>query len=71
MIATFNEKLLLGQGLCVSPIKGETNGALAPKSLAEVVRQVDNQRDLHDYILSHESKAVSSEQVKYELRPVG
>lgn len=70
--ATFNEKLLLGQGLCVSPLKPESNGAVAPKSLAEVVRQVDNQKDLHDFILSHERNpgAVSGEEVKYERHPV-
>ncbi|KAJ5594462.1 uncharacterized protein N7459_000670 [Penicillium hispanicum] len=69
--ATFSEKLLLGQGLCISPMKSETNGGLAPKSLADVVRQVDNQKDLHEYILSHEGNpgAVSSEEVKYERHP--
>ncbi|KAJ5395512.1 uncharacterized protein N7487_009815 [Penicillium crustosum] len=66
--ATFNEKLLLGQGLCVSPLKTDASG---PKSLAEVIRQVDNQRDLHEFILSHEGNpgAVASEQVKYERHP--
>ncbi|KAJ5816792.1 hypothetical protein N7447_009025 [Penicillium robsamsonii] len=70
--ATFNEKLLLGQGLCVSPLKTDaSNGPLAPKSLADVIRQVDNQRDLHEFILSHEGNpgAVASEQVKYERHP--
>ncbi|OQE16827.1 hypothetical protein PENFLA_c026G08460 [Penicillium flavigenum] len=67
--ATFNEKLLLGQGLCVNPLK--TDGALGPKSLADVIRQVDNQKDLHEFILSHEGNpgAVASEQVKYERHP--
>ncbi|KAG0154391.1 hypothetical protein PDIDSM_1771 [Penicillium digitatum] len=67
--ATFNEKLLLGQGLCVNPLK--TDGASGPKSLADVIRQVDNQRDLHEFILSHEGNpgAVASEQVKYERHP--
>ncbi|KAJ5652386.1 hypothetical protein N7507_009812 [Penicillium longicatenatum] len=69
--ATFNEKLLLGQGLCVSPIKTEMNGSIAPKSLAEVVRQVDNQRDLHDFILSHEGNpgAVAGPEVQYHRHP--
>ncbi|KAJ5460146.1 uncharacterized protein N7458_001698 [Penicillium daleae] len=68
--ATFSEKLLLGQGLCVSPMKAE-NGALVPKSLAEVVHQVDNQKDFHDFILSHEGNpgAVSGPEVKYERHP--
>lgn len=61
----------MGQGLCVNPLK--TDGALGPKSLADVIRQVDNQRDLHEFILSHEGNpgAVTSEQVKYERHPVG
>ncbi|KAJ5152961.1 uncharacterized protein N7482_009439 [Penicillium canariense] len=68
--ATFSEKLLLGQGLCVSPMKTE-NGTLAVKSLAEVVRQVDNQKDLHEFILGHEGNpgAVSGPEVKYERHP--
>lgn len=71
--ATFSEKLLLGQGLCVSPLKaGEGDGVLAPKSLAEVVRQIDNQKDLHDYILSHEGNpgAVTAPEVQYQRHPV-
>ncbi|KAJ5772163.1 hypothetical protein N7520_002692 [Penicillium odoratum] len=69
--ATFNEKLLLGQGLCVSPIKTEMNGSIAPKSLAEVIRQVDNQKDLHDFILTHEGNpgAVSGPEVQYQRHP--
>ncbi|KAJ5766514.1 uncharacterized protein N7511_004130 [Penicillium nucicola] len=68
--ASFSEKLLLGQGLCVSPLKSDT-GSFGPKSLSEVVRQVDNQKDLHEFILSHEGNpgAVASEQVKYERHP--
>lgn len=69
--ATFSEKLLLGQGLCISPMKTDGPNATAPKSLAEVVRQVDNQKDLHEFILSHEGNpgAVAGEEVKYEPHP--
>ncbi|CAL5866524.1 uncharacterized protein PFLUO_LOCUS733 [Penicillium psychrofluorescens] len=70
--AVFSEKLLLGQGMCVNPLRtSDTNGALAPKSLSEVVRQVNNQKDLHDYILSHEGNAgsVASDEVKYVRHP--
>ncbi|KAJ5397135.1 hypothetical protein N7509_005248 [Penicillium cosmopolitanum] len=69
--ATFNEKLLLGQGLCVSPMKTDGASSIAPKSLAEVVRQVDNEKDLHEYILSHEGNegAVAGDEVKYEPHP--
>lgn len=46
---------------------------LAHKSLAEVVRQVDNQKDLHEYILSHEGNpgAVTAPEVQYQRHPVG
>ncbi|KAJ5219872.1 hypothetical protein N7468_009076, partial [Penicillium chermesinum] len=68
--ATFNEKLLLSQGLCVSPIKADANG-IGPKSLAEVVRQVDNEKDLRDFILSHAGNpgAVAGPEVQYERHP--
>ncbi|KAJ5124744.1 uncharacterized protein N7515_008569 [Penicillium bovifimosum] len=70
--ATFSEKLLLGQGICIKPLKDDANASFGPKSLAEVVRQVDNQKDLHEFILSHEGNpgAVASEQIKYERHPV-
>ncbi|PWY67498.1 RhoGAP-domain-containing protein [Aspergillus heteromorphus CBS 117.55] len=70
--ATFNEKLLLGQGLSISPLKdGTMNPALAPKSLNEVVSQIDNERDFREYILSHERNpgAVTSDQIQYQRHP--
>ncbi|RAK76699.1 putative Rho GTPase activator (Rgd1) [Aspergillus fijiensis CBS 313.89] len=70
--ATFNEKLLLGQGLSISPLKdGTANPALAPKSLYEVVSQIDNEKDFREYILSHENNpaAVTSEQIRYQRHP--
>lgn len=56
----------------MSPIKTEMNGSIAPKSLAEVIRQVDNQKDLHDFILSHEGNpgAVAGPEVQYQRHPV-
>ena len=46
--------------------------AVGPKSLYEVIHQIDNQKDYHDYILSHEGNpgAVAKEQIKYECHPV-
>ncbi|PIG83663.1 Rho GTPase activator (Rgd1) [Aspergillus arachidicola] len=71
--ATFNEKLLLGQGLSISPLKDSAgNAATAPKSLYEVIQQIDNEKDYRDYVLSHQNNpgAVTSEQIKYERHPV-
>ncbi|KAE8379213.1 hypothetical protein BDV26DRAFT_259997 [Aspergillus bertholletiae] len=70
--ATFNEKLLLGQGLSISPLKDSVgNAATAPKSLYEVIQQIDNEKDYRDYVLSHQNNpgAVTSEQIKYERHP--
>ncbi|KAL5337556.1 hypothetical protein BJX70DRAFT_369120 [Aspergillus crustosus] len=66
---TFNEKLLLGQGLSISPLK--EGGDSAPKSLREVIQQIDNQKDFHDFVLSHESSpgAVTSEQIQFHRHP--
>lgn len=70
--ANLNEKLSLGNGLCISPLKGQVNGAMSEiKSLREVAQQVDNERDFKDYILSFSSKAASrTSDIKYEKNPV-
>ncbi|KAL8733618.1 MAG: hypothetical protein Q9166_002028 [cf. Caloplaca sp. 2 TL-2023] len=54
--ASFNEKLLLGNGLCVSPLKGQ-NSDRSPRSLRDVVFQIDNTNDLNNYIASFAAKA--------------
>ncbi|KAL8772034.1 MAG: hypothetical protein Q9209_002699 [Squamulea sp. 1 TL-2023] len=54
--AAFNEKLLLGNGLCVSPLKGQNNST-SPRSLRDVVFQIDNTHDLNSYIASFSNKA--------------
>ncbi|KAL4866667.1 hypothetical protein BDV12DRAFT_187308 [Aspergillus spectabilis] len=66
---TFNEKLLLGQGLSITPLK--EGGDSTPKSLREVIQQIDNQKDFHDFVLSHEFSpgAVTSEQTQYHRHP--
>ncbi|RDW86160.1 putative Rho GTPase activator (Rgd1) [Aspergillus mulundensis] len=68
---TFNEKLLLGQGLSISPLKETGDGVSATKSLREVIQQIDNQKDYHDYVLSHEFSpgAVTSDQIQYHRHP--
>lgn len=52
---------------------GQSNGTVGPKSLREVVQQVDNQKDFNDYVLSHLSNpgVMCSAEVKYERHPVG
>ncbi|KAG5292412.1 GTPase activating protein [Histoplasma ohiense] len=69
--ATFTEKLMLGNGLCVSPLKNGVNSDAAGfKSLREVAAQVDDEKDFKNFILSHASKIGSgSAGVKYEKHP--
>lgn len=69
--ATFNEKLLLGSGLTVSPMKSGPNGVgMASQSLRDAARQIDDEKDLKDYVLSHLSKVtLEPTTIKYERHP--
>ncbi|EEQ90838.2 rho GTPase activator [Blastomyces dermatitidis ER-3] len=69
--ATFTEKLLLGNGLCVSPLKNGVNANAAGfKSLREVASEVDDEKDFKSFVLSHASKIGSgSTEIKYEKHP--
>lgn len=51
--ASFNEKLLLSNGLSISPLKPGPGEA---RSLRESILAVDNEKDLNDFILGHMSK---------------
>lgn len=67
--ASFNEKLLLSNGLVISPLKNQS-GQQA-RSLKEVIQAIDNHQDLEDYILSFHSKLPpKSSEPKYERNPV-
>ena len=68
--ASFNERLLLGNGLCVSPLKGQSNEP-GSRSLRDVAFQIDNARDLNNYVSSFASKVGASGEIKYERHPVG
>ena len=72
-LASLNEKLLLGNGLCVSPLKAQINGqAPQPRSLRDVVLQIDNERDLKNYLLSFSSRAGPRHpDLSYQRHPVG
>ncbi|EEH23552.2 hypothetical protein PABG_05763 [Paracoccidioides brasiliensis Pb03] len=69
--ATFTEKLLLGNGLCVSPLRNipPVSGAEF-KSLRDVAYEVDNEGDFKSYVLSHASKIASGvTEIRYERHP--
>lgn len=68
--ASFNEKLLLSNGLNVSPIKGIEGGS-QPRSLREVVYAIDNEKDFSNYISSYGSKVPPrAPDIKYERNAV-
>lgn len=67
--ASFNEKLLLSNGLNVSPLKGSESGS-QHRSLREVVHAIDNERDLSSYISSFAVKVPKVVQdIQYEKHP--
>lgn len=67
--ATFNEKLLLGNGLAVSPLS-DKESASAQKSLRELVIEIDNERDFNNFVASHSGKVPPTpSDIKYEKHP--
>ncbi|KAL2890985.1 Rho GTPase-activating protein 27 [Ceratocystis lukuohia] len=66
---SYNEKLLLSNGLCVSPVKSEaeSNSSL---SLRDIVAGINNEKDLSEYLASQYSKLPPSHPVpNYERHP--
>ncbi|KAH9889251.1 hypothetical protein F4778DRAFT_754599 [Xylariomycetidae sp. FL2044] len=69
--ASFNEKLLLSNGLVISPLKSATSPDQPSRSLREVIKAIDNQKDLDDYITSFYTKLPpKTSELKYERHPV-
>lgn len=68
--ATFNEKLLLSNGLLITPLSDPNAPGKGGKSLRDIANQIDNQRDLHQYIRNHSSKVPSRpKEISYEQHP--
>ena len=69
--ASQNEALLLGNGLCVSPLKDQANsGGSEAKSLREIATQIDNDRDFKECLLKFSEKASTRTlEIKYEKHP--
>ncbi|KAI1181142.1 hypothetical protein F4777DRAFT_526058 [Nemania sp. FL0916] len=69
--ASFNEKLLLSNGLVISPLKTATLPGQYSHSLKEVIHAIDNKKDLEDYITSAHSKLPpKAAEPKYERNAV-
>ncbi|KAK4609344.1 putative Rho-GTPase-activating protein 7 [Fulvia fulva] len=67
--ATFNEKLLLGNGLAVSPLT-DNNSSVSQRSLRELVMGIDNDSDFHNYIAGHQGKIPARpSEIRYEQHP--
>ncbi|KAA8576045.1 hypothetical protein EYC84_006208 [Monilinia fructicola] len=68
--ASFNEKLLLSNGLNISPIRAKEQGT-PNRSLREAVHAIDNVKDLSNYISSFVGKVPSRvTEIKYERNTV-
>ncbi|KAJ6444091.1 RhoGAP domain containing protein [Purpureocillium lavendulum] len=69
--AAFNEKLLLGNGLIVSPFKAPgAENANQPRSLRQAVAAIDNAKDFNDFVAAQHSKVAPKTEVKYERNPL-
>lgn len=65
--ASFNERLLLGNGLCVTPLRSQQEPL--KRSLREVVSSIDNERDFNNYVSSFSSRVANTGDIKYERHP--
>ncbi|KHN98754.1 RhoGAP domain containing protein [Metarhizium album ARSEF 1941] len=69
--AAFNEKLLLGNGLIVSPFKTQgPEGAGQPRSLRQAVASIDNEKDFNDFVAGQHTRIQPYTEVKYERNPL-
>lgn len=69
-LASFNEKLLLSNGLNISPMKANEQGS-HPRSLREAVYAIDNEKDLSNYLSSFGSKVPPrAVDIRYERNAV-
>ncbi|KAK4219010.1 hypothetical protein QBC37DRAFT_166256 [Rhypophila decipiens] len=65
--ASFNEKLLLSNGLSISPLRNSQD----TRSLRECIQAIDNDRDLDEYLRSHYSRLPPrAGSPKYERNPL-
>lgn len=62
--ATFNEKLLLGNGLVVSPLTKED------RTLRDMIYEIDNETDFNSFMRGHHGKIPPrASEIKYEQHP--
>ena len=66
-LATFNEKLILGNGLLISPLN---DGDSSRRSLRDIIAEVDNEKDFSNHVLSFKGNVPAGKEIKYEKHPV-
>ncbi|KAG9247403.1 hypothetical protein BJ878DRAFT_556259 [Calycina marina] len=67
--AAFNEKLLLSNGLNISPMPNGQGGPT--RSLRQVVSSIDNEQDFSNFMISHQGKVPARQaEIKYERNAV-
>lgn len=66
--ASFNEKLLLGNGILVAPLNNP--GEPEHPSLRDIVYKIDNDKDLTSYITEHSGKVPRPPEIKYQQHSV-
>ncbi|KAM3068249.1 Rho GTPase-activating protein [Clarireedia jacksonii] len=68
--ASFNEKLLLSNGLNISPIRTKEQGS-SNRSLRDAVNSIDNEKDLSNFISSFAGKVPpKATEIRYQRNPV-
>jgi hypothetical protein len=68
--ASINERLLLGNGIAVSPLPASDPSAPVQHSLRDIVLDIDNKADFENYLSGHVSKIpVRTSDIKYEQHP--
>jgi Rho GTPase-activating protein RGD1 len=68
--ASFNEKLLLTNGVQVVPVKGQSNGKPEPHGLRDTIYLIDNQKDFESFIIGHSSKVPPAiPEIQYRRHP--
>lgn len=66
--ASFNEKLLLSNGLSISPLKEQPGDS---RSLREVIFAIDNDKDLNGFLSAHYKQLPPrAGELKYERNPI-
>nr|POF05481.1 rho gtpase-activating protein rgd1 [Quercus suber] len=66
--ASFNEKLLLGNGLAVTPLT-DKDAAGGQRSMRDCIYDIDNEKDFNTYVSGHYGKVTRPSEIQYERHP--